>query len=113
MRIRSIQLRWRFGSDSGTVREGWYLDNVLVLAPAVIIPDPTVPLAVTVYPSGTDLILRWVDDANPFYRVYSSVNASGPFDVLEGTVNTNQLVIPNGMAALRKFYIVQGWNGLP
>jgi hypothetical protein len=108
---QSIQLRWRFGSDSSSVREGWYLDDVRVLALAPIIAEPVVPTAVTIAIVGTDLVLRWADDGNAHYRVYSATNISGPYDTLEGTSDTNQLTIPNGASSARKYFHVTGWDG--
>jgi hypothetical protein len=109
---QTIQLRWRFGSDSLNYREGWYVDNVSVFAPVVILPDPTVPINVTVNYNAGVLTLSWLDDANLFYRVYSADTPGGTATLLN-TVSTTSYVIPAGPAAVRKFYTVTGWNGQP
>ncbi|HEY3296229.1 MAG TPA: C25 family cysteine peptidase [bacterium] len=107
----SIQLRWRFGSDRATGSEGWYVDDVAILAPVVAPPEPLVPINATCYPSGNDIILRWDADGNVAYRIYSSLNASGPYDTLEGSTTATAFTIVNGASAARRFYVVVGWDG--
>lgn len=109
---QDIQLRFRFGSDSLNYREGWYIDNVQLFAPAVIPPPPVDPIQVTLIQNGAVLTLRWFDDTNTQYRVYSSDTPAGPL-TLVGSTSTTSLVVPGGAAAARKFYVVTGWDGNP
>jgi hypothetical protein len=108
---QSIQLRWRFGSDANTNREGWYIDDIRLVGQAPILPPLFAPTEMTIGYNGTDLILRWADDGNLHYRIFSSSNASGPFDTLEGTSDINQFTVPGGVDSAKKFFIVVGWDG--
>ncbi len=104
---QSVQLRFRFGSDAGTVNEGWYVDNISLYAPLGITP----PQALTVYRIADDIVLRWANDGNPFYKIYSSDSPDGPFDTLVGSTDQNVFVVPGGLSNLLKFYVVVGWDG--
>lgn len=107
----SIQLRWRFGSDAGTNREGWYIDDVSIYGIGTI-AEPLVPSSLTIAVSGSDIILRWADDNNFGYRVFSSTTPTQPFLTFEGETQTNSLTIVGGAeAANQKYYYVVGWNG--
>jgi Zn-dependent metalloprotease len=106
---QSVQLRFRFGSDAGTGREGWYLDNVLVYAPATN-PPLIDPDSLTITFDGVNVILDWAADANPGYRIYSSVTVEGPYDTLEGTTTDHFFTLPD-RADERRFYRVVGWDG--
>jgi hypothetical protein len=68
----SLQLRWLFGSDTGTQREGWYLDDfrLSALVPAAQ-NDPVTDLHASL--AGGVLTLSW--SALPgaqAYRIYAS-----------------------------------------
>jgi hypothetical protein len=106
---QSIQLRFRFGSDASTTREGWYVDDVLLYAPQNSVPV-VVPSGLTLIYDGSNLLLQWNADANVSYRIYSSPTADGSFTTLEGSTSQTTFTIP-GAADDRKFYIVVGWNG--
>ncbi|MBM3324737.1 MAG: hypothetical protein FJY66_03630, partial [Calditrichaeota bacterium] len=66
---QSIQFRFRFGSDAGGGNEGWYVDDVSVIA--LDLPDISVPTGLAIAVEGDDLHLRWNSDSNYGYRVYS------------------------------------------
>jgi hypothetical protein len=104
---QNVQVRWRFGSDSSGTREGWYVDDVVVTAFGNVV-DPT---GLTIYFSGTDLVLRWNDDVNPAYRIYSDTTPDGTFATLEGSTTATEFTIPGGAADLLKFYLIRGWDG--
>jgi hypothetical protein len=109
---QSIQIRWRFGSDAGTVREGWYVDNVRITAPQVANPDPVVPTGLTIRKlSNGDIFLSWNADGNSYYRVYSSSNSNGPFDTFVGSSTTTSLTFTPGVSDMKMFYVVVGWDG--
>jgi Zn-dependent metalloprotease len=103
----SVQVRFRFGSDAGTTNEGWYVDDILIYAPQGI----TTPQDVTIYRIGDDINLRWASDGNPYYKVYSSTSPEGPFDTLEGSTDQTVFVVPGGLSAATKFFVVVGWDG--
>ncbi len=103
----SIQVQFRFGSDDATGQEGWYVDDISLYAPLGITP----PQALTIYRIGDDIVLRWAEDGNPFYKIYSSDSSDGPFDTLVGTTALNVFTVPGGLANLMKFYVVVGWDG--
>jgi len=71
----SVQLRWIFGTDTGTQREGFYLDDVRVTAVLPIMePDPVVDLVATVVVGNT--VLSWSAMPNAqAYKVYASTTA--------------------------------------
>lgn len=107
----SIQLRWRFASDAGTNREGWYIDDINIYGIGTI-ADALVPLSLTIAISGSDVILRWADDDNFGYRIYSSTTPNPPYLTLEGETLTNSFTITGGAgAANQMYYYVVGWNG--
>jgi arabinogalactan endo-1,4-beta-galactosidase len=68
-----------------------------------------VPGGLTVVRNGDSLELRWHDDVNPFYRVYSGASQDGPFTTLEGTTEGHVLRIsgPFGGDSSR-YFVVHG-----
>ncbi|MBK6767121.1 MAG: immune inhibitor A [bacterium] len=106
----SVQLRWRFAADSASVNEGWYVDDVAVYKISTATPT-FVPTGLTVSLSGPDIVLRWNDDDNLSYRIYSSTTPNPPFLTWVADVNTNSHTITNGAVDPQKFYYVVGWNG--
>jgi len=107
---QDIQVRFRFGSDQATENEGWYVDDVRVHAPTFT-SEPVVPVNVTLYPLGSDLILRWAPDSNTAYRIYSGSTPDNPFEFLEGSTSSTQFLVPGGAGAVKRFYVVVGWDG--
>lgn len=101
----SVQLRFRFGSDAVNNREGWYVDDVQVFAPNVVMPPP---VALTIAVNGADIVLRWADSGYGLYSIYSAANAEGPFDTYEGSTGLTTMTIVNGTAANKRFYFVVG-----
>ncbi len=73
-------------------------------------PELVTPQNLTVYHSGNDIVLRWADDNNPFYRIYSSTSPAGPFETLEGSTASHTLTIP-GFSDAPMFFVVVGWDG--
>ncbi|MBL0061907.1 MAG: hypothetical protein IPP40_10650 [bacterium] len=107
----SIQLRWRFGSDGGANREGWYVDDMQIYGIAAV-TGPAIPVGLTIAVSGNDLLLRWVDDDSWGYRIYSSITPDFSSLGLGRNTQTNTFTIPGGFAAnAEKFYYVVGWGG--
>ncbi|MCB9366643.1 MAG: immune inhibitor A [Calditrichaeota bacterium] len=106
----NIQLRWRFASDGGATREGWYIDDVSVYGIAAI-PQPVMPIGVTISISGNDVVLRWSADENVAYRVYSSTSSTPPFLTIEGETSNTEFTITDGALSPQMFYYVVGWNG--
>ena len=104
---QAVQIRFRFGSDNGGQLEGWYVDDVIVAGAATL----TAPQDVTLYRNGDSMVLRWAEDSNPLYQVYSSTSPDGPFDTLIGSTDQNLFVIPGGIADVPMFYVVVGWDG--
>jgi hypothetical protein len=101
----AVQFRFRFGSDAGSASEGWYVDDVLVTGYGVTLVDVT-GLTISVF--GTDVILRWDDDTNPYYRIYGSAVPEGEFLTEEGSTSLNEYTIVNGAVAAYRFYYVVG-----
>lgn len=109
---QNVQIRFRFGSDRGTGWEGWYLDNIRMAAPIISPWTPFQPINVVLTVSGANLTLRWIDDGNLFYRIYSSTSPSGPWETQTNWWTTgNEFTITNGISAVKRFYQVVGWDG--
>jgi hypothetical protein len=107
---QSLQFRFRFGSDVSGTHEGWYVDDVSVLA--LDLPPVGVPTGFTVAVEGNDVHLRWHSDGNYGYRIYSDTSAQGSFTTLVGETTGTEFVIAGGATATGiEFYIVRGWNG--
>ncbi len=106
----NVQLRFRFGSDAGTNNEGWYIDDVLVQAVGEIVPV-TVPQELTIYVDGDDVLLRWLADANPMYRVYTSTDVDNPLQTLVAETDQNTYTIVGGASAdSQRYYTVVGYQ---
>ncbi|MCC6477013.1 carboxypeptidase regulatory-like domain-containing protein, partial [bacterium] len=106
---QSVQFRFRFGSDAGTGREGWYVDDVLGSGFGSPIPDPPTNLTIFVNPTTGTLDFDWEGSA-PMYQLFSATSPEGPFDTLEGSTAATSLSIPTpGPATL--FYHVVSTNG--
>jgi carboxypeptidase T len=105
---QSIQLRYRFGSDAGTGHEGWYVDDVQIVALGEPVVDVT---GVVIAVEGNDLHLYWNSDSNYGYRIYSDTDPMGTFSTMETETTANDWVDVGGASAAMKFYIVRGWDG--
>jgi len=100
-----VRFRFRFGSDAVNNREGWYVDDVQIFAPNVVLPPP---VALTIAVSGADIMLRWADTGYGNYTVYSAADSEGPYDTFEGTTAATTMTIVNGTASAKRFYYVVG-----
>lgn len=109
---QNVQVRFRFGSDAGTVREGAYIDDVLLFAPGNS-AAPTVVTEVTLNRVGDNLVLDWLSDGNLHYRIYSGPDPDNVFTTFEGAVDTVGFVVPGGLSATGKCFVVTGWDGVP
>ncbi|MBK6766528.1 MAG: carboxypeptidase regulatory-like domain-containing protein [bacterium] len=105
----NVQLRFRFGSDTGTNQEGWYVDDVVGIGYGDAVPPA--PLNLTIYYNSTTTTLdfAWVGAA-PQYQLLSAASSDGPFDTLEGTSSATSLSIPMPVNGTR-FYVVVATNG--
>lgn len=99
------QFRFRFGSDAGGGDEGWYIDDVIVQGYGVNLVDVT---GLTITVSGDDVTLRWDDDTNPYYHIYSSDISEGEFGEEEGSTAAAEFTIIGGATEEFRFYYVVG-----
>jgi len=107
---QNVQLRFRFGSDQATGLEGMYVDDVTITAFGTVVVEQ--PQALVISVSGNDLILRWGDDQNPAYLIFSDTTPDGTFPTLEGSTTDTIFTIPGGVLAdPKRFYRVVGWDG--
>lgn len=107
---QSIQLRFRFGSDQATGLAGWFVDDVSVTAFGP--NELPVPGSVVIYIDGDDVILNWVANASPMYRIYSDTDPMGSFSTLVGSTAASADTLFGAAAnASKTFYVVRGWNG--
>lgn len=105
----NVQVRFRFGSDAGVAREGWYIDDVV--GTGYSNASLTAPTDLTVlYDSETnELEFNWLGTA-PIFQLWSSLNYNGPFGTLEGSTASNSLRIPFPVAD-QTYYVVVATNG--
>jgi subtilisin family serine protease len=110
---QSLQVRFRFCSDAGTAREGWYVDDVEIKGYGSGVPQT--PVNVTILVSGTDLILNWVPNGSPFYRVYANIDPMGAFTGSPvATTSGSTVTLVNAVVPDEKmFYVVKAWDGQP
>ncbi|MBK8128257.1 MAG: carboxypeptidase regulatory-like domain-containing protein [bacterium] len=104
---QSVQLRFRFGSDAGTNREGWYVDDIIGTGYGDAVPDA--PANLTIAVSGTDLVFRW-DGTGPLYHLMSAATSDGPYETIAGTTAATTLTIPVPADGTR-YYVVVATNG--
>jgi hypothetical protein len=104
-----VQFRFRFGSDAGTFYEGWYIDDFLIFGLATT-PEPTVPENLTLSTNGTDVTLRWNDDDNVSYQIFSAETSDLSSPTLRGSTTGNFYVLPGDADVSLKFYYVVGSN---
>jgi hypothetical protein len=104
----SVQLRWLFGTDTGTTLEGWYLDDfrLLGLLPQTAL-EPVTDLQISY--NGGLVSLSWSPVAGALaYRVYGSVVAGDLNPTLLGEVGTPSYQEP--AVEMQKFFVVRAVN---
>ncbi|MBC8478254.1 S8 family serine peptidase [bacterium] len=78
----TAQFRFRFGSDSGTGAEGWYLDDVALWG--YVEASPGDPLVISISYSDPNIVIDWeVEPAAVGYRVYRSLSPYGVFELIQ------------------------------
>ncbi|MBL0063183.1 MAG: carboxypeptidase regulatory-like domain-containing protein [bacterium] len=106
----NVQLRFRFGSDAAGNKEGWYLDDILVQAVGEL-STVTIPEELTIFVDGEDVMLRWLADENPMYRVYTSTDVNDPLQTLVDETDQNSYTIVGGATAdSQRYYTVVGYQ---
>lgn len=90
---QDVQIRFRFGSDAYSHREGWYIDDVKIEGIRNVSVMP--PRGLAIKRVGSDLLLTWEDDYNQAYKIYSSSTPDGEFENYIGTTTRNRFVITN------------------
>jgi hypothetical protein len=104
---QDIRIRFRFCSDTGVQREGWYLDDLAVTGVRDVMVVP--PTGLTISVVGNDVLLNWYHDINPAYRIYSSTKPEVGYDTYVGTTTDTHFTIVDGLIPEdRMFYIVVG-----
>jgi carboxypeptidase T len=104
---QDLQVRFRFGSDNGGQREGWYIDDVIVTGIRDVMVVP--PTGLTIQVVGDDILLYWDDDINLAYRIYSSSNPETGFETFIGSTTDTLFTIVDGInQGEEMFYIVKG-----
>jgi hypothetical protein len=103
----TVQMRFRFGSDSGVTYEGWYVDDVRVEGIRTV--EVITPSGFTITVAGNDLHLYWNDDANSYYRIYNDTNSDGSFESFVGSTSDTSYVITDGaLNSDTRFFVVTG-----
>ncbi len=65
------------------------------------------PPAIVIQRSGNDIRLDWTSTGAPYYRVYDSATADGPFTNLIGSTSANTFIDAGAVAGTIKFYLVR------
>jgi hypothetical protein len=108
---QSIQIQFRFGSDAGTANEGWYVDDVSIVAIGTCSAVEVTNLVILL--EGDDLHLSWDADDNCAYRIYSDDDPEGTFTTLIGVTTCTEFVVAGRATSTDKeFYTVRGWDGV-
>jgi bacillopeptidase F len=108
---QSIQIQFRFGSDAGTTNEGWYVDDVSIVAIGTCSAVEVTNLVILL--EGDDLHLSWDADDNCAYRIYSDDDPEGTFTTLIGVTTCTEFVVAGRATSTDKeFYTVRGWDGV-
>ncbi len=90
---QTVQLRFRFGSDTGGNLEGWYVDDILLEGLAGGPPDPVTDLSISLL-NQDEVQLSWSPSAGAAqYRVESRVDLSDAW-VTETVQAETSLVLP-------------------
>ncbi len=100
----SVQVRLLFGSDTGTAREGWYVDDFRLTA---VLPQGALPTVddLSIATANNQIYLSWSAVPGALaYRIYESTGAYDGVPVQVGETSTPALQLPQSGA--RKFYTV-------
>ena len=79
----TVQFLFRFSTDAGTSREGWYVDDVVVYAAPNTVIVPQAIDGLVIQPDNSDVHLYWPASttSGAVYRIYLSANpAVEPID---------------------------------
>ncbi len=81
----TIKFRFVFGSDTGTVFEGWYIDDIAITeSDAFLLPPRNL---VATYMGGQNVVLEWTasESEGDSYGIYRRSNLSEPFSLISTT----------------------------
>ena len=99
-----VQLRFRFGSDANTNREGWYVDDIFGYGYVDNVLEAPSGLTILYDGDTGNLNFNWQgNSAN--YRLWSGPSFDGPWDTIEGTTSNTSLTIPIPVGDAR-YYVV-------
>ena len=105
-----IRLRFRFGSDNGTGREGWYVDDIQIIGTPETGPPPAVTDLV-IQMIGEHAILSWTYTGVASFNIYSDTNPEGSFTNLVTSTTLHSIVLHGAATGVpKKFYIVRAVN---
>jgi len=100
----SVRLRFRFGSDAATGREGWYVDDIHVIG---LPPAPQMPNAVsdvTALVDGDQVRVSWTGTGAPWYRIYSADVPQGPYSLMVGATADTSFAVSSSND--KRFFVV-------
>jgi hypothetical protein len=101
----NIQLRFRFGSDASTGREGWYVDDITLLGLPPLPETPTAVNNLTLIAFDPDSVrLEWTSTGAPYYKIFSGPSTESPFEVLEASVSGTSYDIAT--SDLKRYFVV-------
>ena len=107
----SCRFRFRFGSDQAVGREGWYIDDFLIIGRPT--GPPPVPENLMISLVGNHIFLQW--DSSPgalYYTIYYATEPEPANWVSLGTVMepTTTFQHPNGLNDRQGFYYIVSGN---
>jgi hypothetical protein len=85
----------------------WFKNMADSLQTIPVVGDEDV-IGLTISVVGEDVVLRWDDDTNPYYYIYSKDTPNGIFTHEEGSTALNEFTIIGGAASEIRFYYIVG-----
>jgi hypothetical protein len=111
---QTVRIEFRLGTDVGTTRRGWYLDDLALLAWHSVATNPPAAVSdLTINPDGDNIVLRWSASAGAAaYRVYrgNSFDESLDLMTLLDTVTQTTFVDTGASSLDTAFYVVVAVN---
>ncbi len=106
----TVQFRWRFSSDAGTNREGWYVDDIRVVGAPIVVAPPQAIDGLVIQSEGSDTYLNWPPSATQgaIYNIYMSTNQDvAPIDDTLVAQTSDTFYVHTGVVDLSGYVIYQ------
>ncbi len=101
----TVKFRFVFGSDGGTIKEGWYIDNIMITDSYQAVEPPVELSAILTAPNQIELQWAAPDEVPDSYRVYRSPGVDQPFVMITETGETD-FIDTDSYSAVIQYYAV-------